>query len=416
MSPPAAAAHRGRRLRQSALIGTAITVGAGVLLAPAASAADRWGPGYLIPDSSGKPAASHIGAYGPPGAQLPGFTGLAYCGDPELDGPESAGHYGPVQENTAWTSKATGKSATAQDIARAAYVLSKYGDAKSDAQAAAVDAAVYSYLEAGTTYALPNGKRALQRLTYPNVPVEAKRFATGYMAEAAMFAGPYKVNIKPAGTALKPGAKSVVTLDVTSASGHKIPGVTLDLNLAGAAAGTVTTNADGVATTSITPAKAGDTILKATAKSLPGNALRTITPANAKAQRMLLAGGISSAQAQLQLKVDALKGGIKVTKTAAESGKPLAGVEFTIRDAAGRTAATGKTDSAGHWQADNLAPGMYTVHEVKAVEGYQLASDQQTTVLDGTTADVSVKDVKIPDQPKPQPRPVTISVLPQTGA
>ncbi|GLF98077.1 MSCRAMM family protein [Streptomyces yaizuensis] len=394
-----------------------MALGTGILLAPGANAADKWGPGYLIPDSTGKPDRSHIGAYGPPGQALPGVTGVAYCADPELDGPEAAGRYGPVKEYTSWTSKATGKEASAQDIARAAYVLSKYGNTTDDAQAAAVDAVVYSYLEAGTTYALPNGERALQRLSYPGVAPSAKKQATEYMAEAAKFAGPYKVNIKPSEGTPKPGAKTTVTLDVTSAAGHKVPGVKLDLGLTGAGTSetTATTNAEGIATTTITPAKAGTATLKATAESLPGNALRAITPSNAKAQRMVLTGGTTSAHHQVQFQVDPLKGGIKIVKTAVDTGKTLAGVAFEIKDGQGKTAAAGKTDAAGVWQVKDLAPGSYTVHEVKAVEGYQLAPDQTVTVGADKTADIAVKDVKIPEPEKPKPRPVTIPVLPKTG-
>jgi hypothetical protein len=395
------------------VFGTAVALGAGILLAPQAVAADKWGPGYLIPDSTGKPDTSHIGAY-----NVPGVDGIAYCGDPELAGPDAAGGYGPAKFVTSWTSKATGKTASAEDLARAAYVLGKYGQTRNDEQAAAVDAVVYTYLESGSTYALPNGKRALERLGYSNVPPSVKKWATGYLNEAAMFAGPYKVNIKPIDGPLKPGVKSSVILDVTAASGHKVPGVKLDLDVSGAAAGaaSITTNADGVATATITPAKDGTVDFKALAKTLPATQLRALTPNNAKAQRLLLAGGASSAQAEVHLKTESPKGALVVTKTAADTKKPLAGVEFAVKDSAGKTVATGTTDAKGTWQAKDLAPGTYTVHEVKAVEGYQLAADQKATVTDGKTADVAVKDVKIPEQPKPKPRPVTIPVLPQTGA
>ncbi|MFK0143203.1 SpaA isopeptide-forming pilin-related protein [Streptomyces murinus] len=397
------------------MLATAAVLGAGMVLAPSASASDKWGPGYLIPDSTGKPASSHIGAY-----NVPGVDGVAYCGDPELAGPDAAGGYAPAQPVSSWTSKSSGKAASAEDLARAAYVLGKYGQTKNDEQAAAVDAVLYTYLEPGSTYALPDGKRALERLSYSNVPASAKNRATGYLNEAASFAGPYKVNITPADVPLKPGLKTSVTFDVTSASGHKVPGVKLDLDVAGAVAGagSITTNADGVATATITPAKDGAVDLKAQAKTLPATQLRALIPYDAKAQRLLLAGGASSAQAEVHLKAERPKGGLVVTKTAADTKKPLSGVEFAVKNSVGKTVATGKTDDQGTWQINDLAPGTYTVHEVKAVEGYQLAADQQATVADGKTADVAVKDVKIPEQPKPKPkpRPVIIHVLPQTGA
>ncbi|MGP4001365.1 hypothetical protein [Streptomyces sp. 8N706] len=116
-----------QRSRRPIVAATAVALGAGILSAPSANAADKWGPVYLMADSTSKPDSSHTGAYGPPGQALPGVTGLAYRADPELDGPESAGSYGPAKEFTSWTSKATGKQASAQDVARAAYVLSKWG-------------------------------------------------------------------------------------------------------------------------------------------------------------------------------------------------------------------------------------------------------------------------------------------------
>ncbi|MFE7114071.1 collagen binding domain-containing protein [Streptomyces sp. NPDC057654] len=354
---------------------------------------------------------SHIGAYAFP-------EGLGYCGDPGLAGPDAAGGYGPAETITSWTSKATGKTASAGDLARAAYVLGKYGQTRNDEQAAAVDAVVYTYLDAGSAYALPDGKRALERLGYPNVSPSAKQRATGYLAEAAAFAGPYKVNAKLVEGPLKTGRKASVILDVTSASGRKVPGVKLDLDVSGAAAGSasVTTNADGTATATITPAKDGTVDFKALAKNLPAAHPRSLSPNDAKAQRLLLAGGPSSARAELHLKTESPQGGLTLTKTAADTRKPLGGVEFAVKDGAGKTVATGKTDAHGTWLVKDLAFGTYTVHEVKAVEGYQLAADQSVSIGDLKTSAVSVTDTPIPRPATPKPRPVTITQLPKTGA
>ncbi|WP_331759545.1 SpaA isopeptide-forming pilin-related protein [Streptomyces anulatus] len=409
---------RGRALRRPTVLATAVLVGATALYAtPNAVAADRWGPGFSVPDDQNTPGASHLGAYGAPGAPVSGISGRAYCADPTLAGPSEGGQYGKATEVSTWTSKVTGQKVSKENTARAAYVLSKYGDTANDTLAGAVDAAVYSFLEQGTTYALPNGKRALERVSYPNVPKEVKTKAQGLITEAGKLAGPYKVNLHtPA--ALKPGEKATITLDVTAASGQKVPGVQISLNGAGAVAGagTVTTNDEGVATASITPAKAGTVELKAVAKDLPASTLTAHLPANDKAQRMLLAGGTTTAEAQLKITVDALKGSIKLLKTASDTKKPLSGVQFEAKDEAGKTVAKGTTNTQGLWQIDDLPPGNYTIHEVQAVEGYQLAVDQNITVVDGKTSDVSVIDVKIPQPEKPKPRPVDITELPKTGA
>lgn len=128
---------------------------------------------WIRQDSSGILDASYLGAYRVPDRTVPGVTGPAYCADPELDGPETAGQYGTTKEYSAWTSQASGKKASPGNVARAA-----------------VDAAVYSYLEAGTTCALPHGKRALEGLAYPNGSADAKKWAIYDMNEAVMFAGP----------------------------------------------------------------------------------------------------------------------------------------------------------------------------------------------------------------------------------
>ncbi|MFE5864312.1 hypothetical protein [Streptomyces virginiae] len=124
------------------------------------------------------------------------LAGSSLCGlwikqeDPELDGPEAAGQYGPAKECSGWMSQASGKKASPENVARAAYGLSKCGQTTDDTRAATVDAVVYSYPEAGTTYALPRGKRALERPAYPNVSAGAKKWATCYVDEGVMFAGP----------------------------------------------------------------------------------------------------------------------------------------------------------------------------------------------------------------------------------
>ncbi|MFF4933225.1 SpaA isopeptide-forming pilin-related protein [Streptomyces griseofuscus] len=413
-----ALSHRTRRIRYPVVAATAVALGAGILLAPSASAADKWGPGYLIPDSSGKPDTSHIGAYGKPGSLFPNAAGHAYCADPTLEGPEAGGHYGPITTFTSWTSKTTGQPVPAQNVARAAYVLSTYGDTTDDTQAAAVDAVVYTYLDPGTTYALPSGQRALQRLGYPNVPATVKNKAEAFLTEAATFAGPYTVNIHTPKGPVHPGDKTPITLDVTSASGARLPNVKIHLDGSGAAdgSGDVTTNSAGTASASVTASKDGTVDLTAEAAALPADQLRAQIPSNTSAQRMVVAGGTSSAKATAHLQVTTAKGSVKVTKTASDTHKALAGVEFEIRDKGGKTIASGTTDAQGQWTADALTPGTYTVHEAQAVDGYQLAADQSVSVGDLKTSTVSVTDTRIPQPAKPKPRPVTITQLPKTGA
>ncbi|MFJ8676709.1 collagen binding domain-containing protein [Streptomyces sp. NPDC093589] len=409
-------AHPGRRFRSALLLGTtAVALGAGLVAAPSALAADKYGPGYSIPDSHGKPGASHLGAYGKPGSLFPNARFHGYCADPALPGPAAGGHYSPITEFSSWKSKATGAKVPAANIARAAMILSDLRQ-PTDAQAAAADAAITSYLNPGTTYALPNGKRALQRLSYRNVSPASQRLAVQYMKLADRYAGPYKVNVHMPDS-LKPGEKARVQVDVTSAVGHKISNV--KLNLSGATgAEQISTGPTGTATTTITAPKTGTATVKALAKTLPAYTLRAQIPSNPHAQRLVVTGGLSSAQATAHAKVSSANSGLKVVKTAADSHKVMAGVQFEVKDSRGNVVAEGTTDRQGIWQVKGLEHGSYTVHEVRAAEGYQLAPDKRVSVGDFAATTVSVTDVKIPKKTAPQGHAVHLpgNVLPQTGA
>lgn len=407
-------ARRGKALGRSVAVATAVVIGAGAALAPSASASDKYGPGYAIPDAAGHANASHLGAYGKPGSLYPHARFHGYCADPALPGPAAGGHYGPITQFSSWTSKLTGKKVPAANIAKAALILSDLRQ-PTDAGAAAADAAITSYLNPGSTYALPNGKRALQRLSYPNVSPAAKSLAAQYMKIADRYAGPYKVNIHtPTGT-LKPGAKARVTLDVTSATGHKISNAKLDVT---SATGTskVSTGPSGTATTTITAPKKGTATVKAIAKVLPSYTLRAQIPSNPHAQRLVVTGGRSSAEATARVKVTSGEGSLRLVKTAADTHKVMAGVEFEVKDASGKTFTKGKTDSKGVWRVSGLPAGRYTVHETQAVEGYQVAPDQRVSVGGLKATEVKVSDARIPRAKTPnQPRPVTIHTLPKTG-
>ncbi|MEJ8654819.1 SpaA isopeptide-forming pilin-related protein [Streptomyces sp. MS1.AVA.3] len=415
MSVPSArtTARPSRRIRSALLLGTtAVALGAGLVAAPGAVAADKYGPGYSVPDSNGRPGASHLGAYGKPGALFPHARFHGYCADPTLPGPAAGGHYGPITEFSSWTSKATGKKVPAANIARAALILSDLRQ-PTDAQAAAADAAITSYLNPNSTYALPNGKRALQRLSYRNVSPASKRLAAQYMRIADRYAGPYKVNIHmPA--VVQPGAKARITLDVTSAAGNKISNA--KLNVSGAT-GTqrISTGPSGTATTTITAPKKGSANVKAIAAVLPSYTLRAQIPSNPQAQRLVVTGGRSSAQAKASAQVGGSHGGLTITKAAAVTHKLLPGVSFEVKNSSNKTVAKGKTNSDGRLEIKDLPAGRYTVHEAAAVSGYQLAPDRQVSVGDLHAAHITVIDRPIVKQAKPNPRPVTIRTLPQTG-
>ncbi|PNE43452.1 MSCRAMM family protein [Streptomyces noursei] len=393
-------------------------MGTGLMFAPSAQALDKWGPGYSIPDSSGHAGASHLGAYGEPGSLFKGIKGHGYCADPQLAGPNPNGHYSKITEFATWTSKVTGKQISQEDYDAAAFMLSWRGGTTDDFQAAAVDAALNSVVNPGTTDALPNGKRALQRLSYPSVPSGVKGRAESLLREARKYSGHYKIHITvPKG--LHPGQHAAIKLDITSSSGHRLPGIPIHLTGSGAAsgAGTVTTNSDGVATADVTPATTGALDITATAR-VPSSHIYAQVPSNPGSQRMLVAGFSDriSGTAHVAVTTGHQGGGLKVTKIAADSHTAMANVQFELKDGHGSIVARGTTDTRGIWHTDGIPAGRYTLHEIKASSGYQLAPDRAVNIGDLAPSTVTVADSPIAEQPTPRPRPITIHELPKTGA
>ena len=86
-------------------------------------------------------------------------------------------------------------------------------------------------------------------------------------------------------------------------------------------------------------------------------------------------------------------GNIKVSKTDSESGKAVAGAEYTIYDAAGKKAGTITTDKKGEGILKDLPVGDYTVKETKVPAGYFIdGTTYPVKVTPGETATVGSKD------------------------
>ncbi|MFE4633114.1 collagen binding domain-containing protein [Streptomyces sp. NPDC056773] len=365
----------------------AIAVAAGVVgtlvWAPIAGAADKYGPGYEIPDSEGHAAASHIGAYGPPGMKVWGDS-QTYCGDPGRLGPDSAGGYLAPKPTAEWTSSETGERVPAANVAKASYIIGKYGQTLSDEQAAAVDAAAYELL-AGGAYGI-DGVRGKARLAYPNVSPNARLLAGKYLSESKRLAGPYELRVRPTVAETSTGKTVKVEIDVTSKlSGERLPGVKVDLS-AGSSHGTVTTGGDGRAVWEFKAEKEGTTSVKGTAADLPGSQLKVLDPKDARAQRMLLAGDKSKAEGSAAVTVKPATGGMSLHKEDPE-GTRLVGAAFQLLDGGGTVVAEGKTNDKGVLAFENLAPGKYRLHETSTGSDiHELAPDQDVVILAGQSS------------------------------
>ncbi|GGZ29982.1 hypothetical protein GCM10010300_86000 [Streptomyces olivaceoviridis] len=144
----------------------------------------KFGPGYAVPDSDGHAASSHIGASGPPGMTVYGAY-ETFCADPTRKGPDAAGGYTGPKTAEHWTSSVAGRPVPGTHLAYASYIVGRYGQTRSVAQAAWVDVAVYEWLAGGT-----DGVRGRQRLACPQVGPSARTTVLGFLAEARKYAGP----------------------------------------------------------------------------------------------------------------------------------------------------------------------------------------------------------------------------------
>lgn len=88
---------------------------------------------------------------------------------------------------------------------------------------------------------------------------------------------------------------------------------------------------------------------------------------------------------------DVPNGSVEVIKTDADTGTPLAGASFELRDAEGNLVAAQTTASNGKTVFDNIPAGSYSVVETGAPQGFQMSSSdvQTVTVTAGQTSQAS---------------------------
>ncbi|MGN0276288.1 MAG: SpaA isopeptide-forming pilin-related protein, partial [Hominisplanchenecus sp.] len=136
----------------------------------------------------------------------------------------------------------------------------------------------------------------------------------------------------------------------------------------------------------------------------------------------------------VQMKDDTAKGKIILNKTDQETGKPLKGVEFEIRDSKDKVLETLKTDSAGHaesslYEIASYKNGKYDAEfkyylvETKTLDGYKLDDTKHEIVFhyaDDTTPVIEVKmnleNEEAPVLPEvPDHQEATTTNAPKTG-
>ncbi len=133
------------------------------------------------------------------------------------------------------------------------------------------------------------------------------------------------------------------------------------------------------------------------------------------------------------MKDDTAKGKVILNKTDQETGKPIKGVEFELRDKKGRVLETLKTDAAGHaesglYEIASYEDGVYGeaipyyLVETKTVDGYQLDEKEYEIIFAYAGQGTPIIEVKLEITNKPVPvtpdnpgTPYTRSNAPKTG-
>ncbi|HET7690894.1 MAG TPA: hypothetical protein VFK41_10965 [Nocardioidaceae bacterium] len=185
-----------------------------------------------------------------------------------------------------------------REVARAAWILSKYGALQLADQAAAVDVAVYALL-AGKPLA---GKRASSRLRQTGRAEEIRMIARQLLALSRKYAGPYTFTLTTQPAAV--GGTVPVRLRVTSFSGEPVPNLQVLLTLPGVAE-THETNAKGRVATSFPAEEVGARRLTAKVSLVPDWRLSVRRPVVAKASRIALAGRKTTLRSSIDLIVRA---------------------------------------------------------------------------------------------------------------
>ena len=91
------------------------------------------------------------------------------------------------------------------------------------------------------------------------------------------------------------------------------------------------------------------------------------------------------------------RGSVSVIKTDAETGVPLSGVHFQLRDEAGALTAEGDTTADGTLTLSNIPLGSYTIQETTTPEGYVPDPTLRTVNIteDGQTVQITVENTPI---------------------
>lgn len=269
------------RHRAARLVALGLAAGCLTVVAPAAApAADgsaggdphRWS-GYAI-RANGDADGGWIGGY------RVGHTSL-FVTTPTKD-PNRAGYRTPRRVDDVG-----GRAASRSETARAAWILSKYGDYREATQAAAVDASVYHLLVGGKWHI--GSARGARRIRQSGDPAAVARFARIMLRQSRRSAGAYTAQLTTSGADL--GGTVAVTLTVLDGHGRPAAGLPVTLAMSGAEPLASVTGDDGRAIARFAASARGWQDVTAEVHSVPEHRL-VIRPPEKKGQAAAAEGGV----------------------------------------------------------------------------------------------------------------------------
>ncbi|HSV40481.1 MAG TPA: hypothetical protein VLI04_17090 [Nocardioidaceae bacterium] len=215
-----------------------------------------------------------------------------------------------------------------RQTARAAWILSKYGDVQLADQAAAVDVATYALLSGKPL----SGRRATARLRQTGRPAAIRAIAKQLLDLSKRLAGPYTLTV--ATTPGVVGGQVSVKVRVTSSTGAGVAKLPVLLTLPGVAE-THETTANGRVATTFPAEQVGLRKLRVTVNLVPEWRLSVRKPLVRRASRIALAGRKTTLSARTLLAVRATPTvSIPAVVDPRETGKPFAPT-FTVSGSEG---------------------------------------------------------------------------------
>lgn len=191
----------------------------------------------------------------------------------------------------AWQSELTGsgpRAVTSVDVARAAWILGKYGSYRYAVQNAAVEVALDHLLHGGA-WSL-SGATTRQRLAQSGQGPAISSFATQMLDDSARLAGPYQVTVATSGATAVGGSVTVTTKVVATRTRLPVPNLPVSVTYAGATPATATTATDGSAAVTVPAGEPGSHTVTVRVDRIPETRVLARAPAQTGASRVVVAG------------------------------------------------------------------------------------------------------------------------------